>query len=501
MRELGIKSVVVLFSLLLLQCKSESNDTTHLSVEGLSNKSTIITGNIQNRHVYPDTKDITIDVSQVSGEARIFQIKAPINDDGTFSFEIDLARPQDLSMPPYLDFLWLIPGDSLHVEIDFNNLLDVRLSGGKSAEVNRDFFKYFDATAYRNAHYNYRGVGTDCEINCSWSEIREKLDEERRLYRDRRQAFLQENSVCDEVVSLTEAMIELDYYRSLFGSWSRRQIVYGKETMSEEALMNELNDVAVTYFHSDLYANTHFHFIVALLSATGYIAAPETDADFVDLVKKTAKTDVIKDFMFTVLAAYSLVQKDLDGFEKYSVHVDNDYLLDRLMQEYRMTRIKMENPEDISSYLLGRPKDFTNTMSLDYKNLLDQTIAPNHGKVQIINISASWCAPCKVVLGELVKLMEDYGDEDLNVSFICITPDNSATRAIYWEKGIHDSRIHFATDDEYQFLATTFSPMSFPYGILVNRKGVIVDYGTHVRPSKMLREKIDLLLEQDKLVK
>jgi hypothetical protein len=34
----------------------------------------------------------------------------------------------------------------------------------------------------------------------------------------------------------------------------------------------------------------------------------------------------------------------------------------------------------------------------------------------------------------------------------------------------------------------------------VNKKGVIVDYGFHVRP-KMLREKIDLLLKQDNLLK
>jgi len=58
--------------------------------------------------------------------------------------------------------------------------------------------------------------------------------------------------------------------------------------------------------------------------------------------------------------------------------------------------------------------------------------------------------------------------------------------------------------DFSKFFRVTFwwiSPMAFPYGILVNRKGVIVDYGSHVRPANMLREKIDLLLEQDNLLK
>ena len=44
-------------------------------------------------------------------------------------------------------------------------------------------------------------------------------------------------------------------------------------------------------------------------------------------------------------------------------------------------------------------------------------------------------------------------------------------------------------------------PVSFLYGILVNRQGVIVDHGSHVRATNKLREKIDLLLKQDKLIK
>ena len=72
---------------------------------------------------------------------------------------------------------------------------------------------------------------------------------------------------------------------------------------------------------------------------------------------------------------------------------------------------------------------------------------------------------------------------------------------MYRERGIDDKTVHFATSNEYVFWDVTFSPMSIPYGILVNRKGVIVDYGWHVRPVNMLREKIDLLLEQDNLLK
>jgi hypothetical protein len=180
---------VVFSSLFLMQCNNKTEKDNLSKLTSVSSGFTKISGYIHNRDIYPNTKEMTINVSHISGEDRVTQIKSPIRDDGTFYFEIDLARPQDVTMQPYLDFLYLIPGDSLHIELDFKDLLYARLSGGRSVEINNDFYKYFDATGYRTTNFNYQGVGTDCEINCSWAEIKEKMDEERNNYRNRRQVF------------------------------------------------------------------------------------------------------------------------------------------------------------------------------------------------------------------------------------------------------------------------------------------------------------------------
>jgi len=358
--------------------------------------------------------------------------------------------------------------------------------------------------------YSKYGVGTDCEMNCSWAEIRKKIDEERKKYHDRRQTFLQKISVCDEVVFLSEAMIELDYYASLVGTILRRENIFGKETMDKEKIMNELNEVAVKYFNTDLYSNTHFKFIASAYMPTArFVTQQSSNITFedwikgvdVDWIEEFAKTDVIKDFMLTVQAGNALVQKNLDNFEKYSAHISNEYLFDRLMQEYRATWTKMQNPETISAYILGNMTDFFNNVSFEDNNLLANKTAPNYGKVQVINIGAAWCAPCKPVLEQLAALMKNYADKDVSFSFICVSRDDEGTRALYREKGIDDTTVHFTTDEEWKFLQSNFAPMGLPYGILVNRKGVIVDYGTHVRPSELFLDKINLLLEQDNLIK
>ena len=488
-------------SLFLMQCNNETEKDGFSLLKDVSSGFTKVTGHIQNRDVYPNTKDIIINISHVSGQDRVTQVKSPIQDDGTFNFEIDLARPQDVTMLPYLDFLYLVPGDSLHIEMDFGNLQDIRLSGGKSAEINHDFFKYFDATGFRTTYFNYRGVGTDCEMNCSWAEIREKMDEERNIYRDRRQTFLQKTDVCDEVVFLTEAMIELDYYRAFVGIIMHRDLLY-KEVMDKETMVNELNEVAVKYFNSDYYSNTHFKFIAsAYIPAARLVTQPDTETDMIDWTQEVAKTDTIKDFMFTVQAGNALLRKDLETFETFSRQVNHDYLLDRLLQEYKIVRTNMINPENISSYILGNPKDFTDHISFDKKNLLTEIVAPNYGKVQIINMSTSWCAPCRHVLDQLVSLRDEFAGKEVCFSFICLSGDTEEAREIYRIRGIDDASVYFTTNEEFTFLANTFSPIVFPYGLLVNRKGVLVDYGTHVRPENMLREKINLLLKQDNLVK
>ena len=498
-REIIFRMVVVFSVLFLIQCNNETEKDGFALLQNAPSGFTKITGRIQNRDVYPNTKDITISISHISGQNRVTQVKSPIHDDGTFYFEIDLARSQDVSMLPYMDFLYLIPGDSLHIEMDFKDLSDIRLSGGKSAAVNRDFFKYFDATGFR---YYYGGVGTDCEMNCPWDKIKKEMDEERNGHRERRQAFLQENDVCDEVVYLTDAMIELDYYNTLVGRIILHRLAYGKEVMDIETVMNEVNEVAVKYFNTDFYAKTHFAFIASAYTRAAELATrPGTETNFIEWTKEVAKTDTIRDFMFTVQAGRALLRKDLESFEAFSLQVTHDYLVDRLLQEYKIVRTNMVNPENISSYILGNPKDFTDNISLETKNLPAKIIASNYGKVQVINISASWCAPCRGVLDKLVALKEEYAGKDVNFSFICTSGDTEEAREIYRNKGIDDASVYFITYEEFLFLTTTFSPMCFPYGLIVNKKGVLVDYGAHVHPELMLREKIDLLLKQDKLIK
>ena len=467
--------------LLFAHCNRAERENTSVLKTAESGIATI-TGFIHNRDVYPHTQEITINISHISGRERVTQLRTPINDDGTFRFNIDLARPQDVTMPPFVNFLFLIPNDSLHVELDFANLTDVRLSGGKSADINNDFIKYFNAMGGRSAH-----IGTYIIRNASWAEIMERLNEQQNEIRDRRDIFLQNNEVHDEVVFLTEAMIELAYYRMLTRAVFERKR-FDKETIDKNLLMDKMNDAVERFFHSGIYSNSHFAFIASYTRIAASATEQPAIDEFAIWAEKIAVNDIIRNFMLTVRAGNALLEKDLESFRIVAAHINYDYLFDRVMQEYSTTRMNMLNPEGILGELAVENNPLTNI------------IASGIGNVQIINISASWCAPCKIVLSETSQWMRELADKDVSFSFISIT-DDEASRRKYKERDIDLSLVHFTNSDETTFLFRTFSPFGLPHGILINRNGVIVDSGGHVRPGARLRENIDLLLRQDNLVR
>ncbi|MDR3267559.1 MAG: hypothetical protein LBT83_00630, partial [Tannerella sp.] len=73
---------------LLLQCDSAKND-------GDDNPNIVnITGNIINRNVYPNEKELRLLIPSVADENYI--IKTPIEKDGSFHFQFELNQPQNM---------------------------------------------------------------------------------------------------------------------------------------------------------------------------------------------------------------------------------------------------------------------------------------------------------------------------------------------------------------------------------------------------------------------
>lgn len=497
MKKLFILICTSIFVIFLTGC-SESTDTgtqgTYAVTKATDSNTVKISGIIHNRDKYPNTKDIQIDIPDVSGT--FSKIKTPIGEDNTFSFQFKLNQAQDMRMEPYLDLLYVYPDDSLHIEIDFNDLNKIELSGGKTATITRQLEQYFKSTAYRQSNYS---LGSNIELNSSFEEIRKLLDDKKAFFYDRRNTFLQTAQVDDDVLFLTEAMIELDYYLALLRFVSLRDNYYNK-IAAPAVLMDEINRKAITYFSTNLYSDSHFNFIGSYLSLQNLFTPRDKDSSVLSYLNElNLPNDTIKDFVFTHQASMALKCKDLDTFEELYLHVNHSYLSSRLIREYEVTFEKMNNPEAISASLTGNRPDMTED-KLSEPNLLSKIIAQNKGKVLIIDIWTTTCFPCIMEFPPYRLLIDEYKDKEVAFFFLCVGRDEQKSQALLKKYDLHHQPSYFCTEEEYRFLRKTFSPIKFPYGILVNKNGIIVDYGTYLRPA-MIRKKLDTLLKQDKLVR
>lgn len=68
---------------------------------------------------------------------------------------------------------------------------------------------------------------------------------------------------------------------------------------------------------------------------------------------------------------------------------------------------------------------------------LIQFIAKNKGKVVLVNFWASWCAPCRKEVPELVRLRKEYGDDKLVIVGVSVDQDQAAYQEFARKAGIN----------------------------------------------------------------
>ena len=109
--------LLLLLPFLCLCCNSSDKEYEDYS------KEVLITGKVLNRDCYPQEKDLTLIVPFFRDQETKYVV--PIAEDGSFSFHFSpYAKLRNVQINKFADHILVSPGDSLHVEIDFKNILN-----------------------------------------------------------------------------------------------------------------------------------------------------------------------------------------------------------------------------------------------------------------------------------------------------------------------------------------------------------------------------------------
>ncbi len=185
--------------------------------------------------------------------------------------------------------------------------------------------------------------------------------------------------------------------------------------------------------------------------------------------------------------AFEWLNKAVDrGFLSYTeLYEDENFSL--LTKDKRLDRIVEKIKNNVG---IGKPaKDFT-------VNLLSGgkfTLSEQKGKVVLIDFWATWCPPCVKGIPHIKEFYKEYGSKGFEVLGISLDSDGKAVDD-YIKKENLKWGIVYSGKGWKDDTATYYKVNLIPSYWLIDRKGILRDFGVPLRDKEKMKKAIEELV-------
>ena len=453
----------------------------------------VITGHITNREVYPKTEEISLVIPFYDRASD--KMASAIYDD-RFAFSLLPYAPRTISMPPYVAHMVVCPGDSIHVELDFADLAKVVYSG-KGTENNE---KYNDFHMGYYLPQDWPGFSREfAHADVFAMAAKEKMGH----HLTRLEDFIAEKQPSPELIALCRKEIEADYYSALIQAMLSYQTLQGEDVsdcfkiQDAEHLFNE-DCVSSNLFNL---SSNICYWLLRDLDKEEVLRFVNDYPALVDFLKKSTKNELLRQMLISHFYNQLLEANDVTRFEEYfdSFNENVTYPLLKLSirDRYVLKKAYQENPKTLSDAILkaDQPHDGQAIVLKENEGLklLRSIIAKEEGKVVYITIGATWCPGVMHETPFQKRMAADYQGKPLRI--VNFYMDDGADDP---ESSLLGIETFHLTDAQRSGLDPVLHlGRGIPFYILIDKEGVIVDFGEHLRPSvSKTREKIDEYIEE-----
>ena len=478
--------------------------TNKNKVDSPNQKDIIISGKVQNTN--PDNRKVRIIINRLGLESNRYY--SELDDNGFFNINFKSYIPSDVRITyENANFLILThPGDSIHIEFDNNKEVNPPTISftGDAFKSNLEVIKFQKSLKQNEPDFNKIQEATKSlnyeEFKIFMDSVNKKL---LKVYED----FVKIENPSDEVKIWGYIYCQEPYY--YFLSWYP----------SDHAEMNKLDNFSVPINYYDFQLTLlplKKEYCISTYQLSQYInqflfgyiknkileenkeqirSNPESinsDSLYVDGIIKHISDPLLRQLVLTERIRQNLDKKSLSIFENYQdiiiKNITEPFLIEPLTKKYEIIKQQIENPEIASNTILH------DLRGSEIASIIDSIILKNKNKVIYIDCWGPWCAPCMKELPNSKEMMKQMKDKNIVFVYLCIDSEFPQ-----WEATLTDLQLggthYFFDKNQSTSLRKSLEINGVPFYLLIDKRGIIVDKGSHLRPSNP-----DILSKIEKLI-
>ena len=482
-------SAFLLSVFLLMACvgnKSNKEQEQGNGLEGdvlaMEEASTVIAGEILNRKVYPHIKEVKLTIPGFDGDETVFT--TVIDDSGRFAFRFYPKTQREVQLYPIEDILVVQPGDSLYVVKDFKDI-GVTSFYGDGAELNRMV-----------SEFNIRYLGRyPTDYQQRYLAYKNACDHERSDIYQRLVEFQEKQACPDAFNNWANKRIELDYYSALF-DYSLQYGLRTKEVLTDTtdyfSFLDELEANVDNSIVMSGYFTVSKQYMQHRLKENPFnsnIDKDEAARQQMEALYSGTQNSYLAQFVLSSYLNIYLHANQTDMLDQnrewINSRLDDPFLRNTLQARYDRVQAFKNNPKRTSDALLNAVGSMENTgnislQSTEETNPLKQIVTTNPDKVVYIDFWATWCPPCLNYMQRSRQEAAELTEKGVVIVYVCILSKKN-----HWQSTINDLNLsgqHIFLDNKAsQSVRKQVGFSGIPYYLLINKKGIIVDYGNHLQ--------------------
>ncbi|MVN21569.1 TlpA family protein disulfide reductase [Mucilaginibacter arboris] len=440
-------------------------------------KKTIVCGKVINMQASPNIKNYTLELVDYSG--RSANHIGHIDSNGSFKIIFDQFIAEDVKLDNIVGTFIAHPGDSIHIDIDLNNMSSVKFSGDGS-KTNTDINKY--TNQYYSDYDKYQLPYTDVNNYKAYcenlkSEMYKKLDE-----------FSASANPNQETTEWIKNYINIQYYSALL-NFPYRYCYYKDIQLSDWVApkgyynMADLNNVTKSSVLNSGYYELPNRYLGE------YILRKQKTFTLDKLIngvnQQLIGNDLFKQVVLGSILDSRLNINDLDFYNKNRNLIEPN-LQAFIKQPLQTHYANVQN--DFKNVHLNTNATLRNIAGTAAEGIIDSIRKANKGKVVYVDFWATWCAPCKKEMPASNKLQQKLRKE--NIAFIYICLDSEPNTWKFTLSKLNLSGIQYYSDKRQSLaLQKAFHINGIPFHMLLNKNGDIVESGNCLGANDPLTEK------------